>query len=111
MAKYSTRWTAETARKALDRADRARSDHAFARASGINAQRLAWWRKRLDRPRAGRSGAERSRASTFVEVVGKPSARPATLELLLRNGRQVRVSTDIEPAVLARIADALERTC
>lgn len=95
----------------LDRADRAKSDNSYAESQGINGQRLSWWRKRLGRPR--RAGVKRAKgaARKFVEVRAKPAALTITLEVLLANGRQVRVSDQVDPEVLSRIADALEKQC
>jgi hypothetical protein len=52
----ANRWNARIARKALDEfAASGMSMAAFARARGVNFQRLFWWRKRL-----GRSGSAKS---------------------------------------------------
>ncbi len=54
------RWNAKIARKALDEfAASGMSMAAFARARGLNFQRLFWWRNRL-----GRRGA--TKAVTFI---------------------------------------------
>jgi len=111
MKKKNKRWTAAYASKILERADRARSDNAYAEARGINGQRLSWWRKRLGRPRRAAVPGASSGQASFVEVTAKRPAPAVTVEVLLANGRQVRVSEHVEPEVLARIADALEGRC
>lgn len=48
---------------------------------------------------------------SFVEVKAKASAPATVVEVLLVNGRQVRVSDQVDAAALARLADALEGRC
>ena len=111
MKRQNKRWTAAHADKILDRADRAKSDNAYAAAQGLNGQRLSWWRKRLGRPRGAAAPRTARGGVAFVEVAAKRPVLAITVEVLLTNGRQVRVSDQVEPAVLARIADALEDRC
>ncbi len=118
MAKQQKRWTADHAGRALDQADRAASDQSFADRIGINAQRLSWWRRQLDRPRRGpRLGCERTESVAFVEVaqgasaaIGRASSG-TVVEVLLTNGRQLRVSELIDAERLTRLANALEGRC
>ena len=111
MKKQSKRWTAAHAGRVLDRADRAGSDNAYAAARGLNGQRLSWWRKRLGRPRGAAAPRTSRGAVAFVEVAAKRPGPATTVEVLLTNGRQVRVGDQVDPAVLARIVDALEDRC
>ena len=111
MKKRNKRWTAAYAGRVLDRADRAKSDNAYAAAQGLNGQRLSWWRKRLGHPRGAAAPRTARRGVAFVEVAAKRPAPTITVEVLLTNGRQVRVSDQVDPAVLARIANALEERC
>jgi hypothetical protein len=108
MGKQKKRWSAAYAGGQLDKADRAKSDRAYAARRGINAQRLAWWRMQLERPRRGRGAAAEKR---FIEVRAKPVAVTTSVEVLLTNGRHLRVSDQIDPAVVARLAEALESSC
>jgi hypothetical protein len=108
MGKQKKRWTAAYAGRVLDKADRAKSDRAYADKRGFNAPRLAWWRMQLKRPRRGRRAAV---DETFIEVRSKPVAPSTSVEVLLANGRHLRVSDQIDPAVVARLADALESSC
>ncbi|KAA3628037.1 MAG: hypothetical protein DWQ08_07615 [Proteobacteria bacterium] len=108
MGKPKKRWTASYAGGVLDKADRAKSDRAYAARRGINAQRLAWWRKQLKRPRGGRAA---SCETTFIEVRSKPVASATSVDVLLTNGRHLRFSDQIDPAVAGRLADALESRC
>ncbi len=113
MKKQEKRWTAAHAGKVLDKADRAKSDRAYADADGIAAQRLGWWRKRLGRPRPGRrpgSGGTRSEVA-FVEVMAKRAISETTLEVTLTNGRQFRISGPVDAIEIGRLADALEGRC
>jgi len=78
MAKRATAirrtWTADEARVLLDRWDESgESGASFARSIGVVPQRLFWWRKRLERPRAGASGGVR-KSATFAPVEVRPAA-------------------------------------
>jgi hypothetical protein len=111
MKTQQTRWTAAYAGKLLDRADQAESDNAYAVSRGIHGQRISWWRKRLGRPRRAMAARAASAGVAFVEVRAKKPAPSTFIEVVLGNGRQVRVSDQVDPGVLARIADALEGRC
>ena len=111
MSKQKKRWTAAYAGTILDRADRARSDSSYAASRGLNGQRLSWWRKRLGRPRRGKVSATTPAEVAFVEVATTAPWSATTVEVLLANGRQLRVSNQIAPHLLAQIAAALESTC
>jgi hypothetical protein len=50
-------------------------------------------------------------AAAFIEVTATRAAPSTFIGVALSNGRQVRVSDQINPVVLARIADALEGRC
>ena len=110
MIPRNRQWTEADAEAVLNRADGARSDREFALQHGVTRQRLAWWRKRLDRPRSELSAEPSTPSSSeeFVEVVERPSGEAEYVEVLLRNGRQLRVPVTIEPDDLARLAAALE---
>lgn len=112
MEKQKKRWTASAAGAVLDDADQAASDRVHAEANGINIGRVAWWRSRLRRPRR-KSGKriESPPKIAFVEVKAQPVATATTVDVLLPNGRQLRVSDRIDPALVAQLADALETQC
>jgi hypothetical protein len=100
----------------------------FAAETGINERTLTYWKWRL-RPEAGR-GERRSRRRppAFLELVGPPGAvgglaapavvSPATgkvggevselLEVVLGNGRRIRVPVHFEADTLRRLVELLE---
>jgi transposase-like protein len=98
------RWTVEAAREALSaQQSSGLSAYAFARREGLDPQRLYFWRRRLG---SGDSGSEPARVQ-FVEV--HPGAG-RQVEVLLRTERVLRVCEGIEPDVLLRLCEALERS-
>jgi hypothetical protein len=102
------RWDEAQARRIISRADRSGlSDRAFSRREGFDAQRLSWWRRRLEQVGGASTTAE------FVEVRAKaPATVGDVIEIAFANGRIARVSTAIDPAVLARLLTAIEgRSC
>jgi len=58
------RWTTEHAQRVVDAWERSGSGAAFARSIGVVAQRLFWWRRRLER-----LGARRAAKAALVPVV------------------------------------------
>lgn len=110
MIPMKRQWSETDAKAVLDRADAARSDREFALQHRITRQRLTWWRMRLERPRRGQSKNSSTACTSeeFVEVVKRSAAEAECVEVLLRNGRQLRVPGSIDPDTLARLAAALE---
>jgi transposase-like protein len=76
---------------------------AFARQAGIDVQRLHRWRRQLAK---GRTTATAAVAPTFLEVHPR-QAEP--IEVVLRSGRMLRVSEQIDEAALLRLVEILER--
>lgn len=78
----------------------------FAEGEGINAKRLTWWRWKL---RTEASAAPKREPVRFlpVRVVGEAMvttvAAESAVEVLLGNGRTVRVSSGFDAATLARV--------
>lgn len=99
------RWSVEQARQILGRQEASGpSIVAFARREGLVAQRLYWWRSRLSA--AGDDGG----APEFVEVTPQRAAdNRGVVEVVLRSGRVLRVSEEVDSHVLRRLADALEQ--
>lgn len=83
---------------------------AFAAKHGLTTRRVLWWRWRL-----GRDVKRPSVVATAlvpVDIIGAAVAAPtATIEVLLRCGRVVRVGVDVDAAALARVVLALESLC
>jgi transposase len=103
-ASYSSRrrWTEAEARTVLAaQGASGLSVAAFAAREGIDTQRLYSWRRRLDRP------VEAEVAPSFIEV--RHAGGKELVEVLLRSGQVLRVADSIDPRVLRRLVDALER--
>lgn len=95
------RWTDTDARVVLDALDESGlSVAAFARREGFDAQRLYFWRRRLE------ASVDESPKPAFVEV-RRGTVDP--VEVVLRSGRVLRVSASIDGAVLRHLVDALEQ--
>ena len=120
MAKQSKkleRWSAEQARAMLAEAERSGlSDRAFARGRGIDAQRLRWWRARLETTSAAEASKPKAKTKPvkFAEVVPRRSGTSAVaaIEIELANGRRVKVPSTIDADVLRRLLETVEgRRC
>ena len=89
-----------------------RSVKDFARARGLSAASLYWWRSELGRRRELPPAKRLELAA--VTVVGEAPARRASsggFELELSNGRRVRVQPGFDADELRRLIAALERSC
>lgn len=77
------------------------SQAAFCRQRKIPVWRFTWWKKRLrdESPVAG---------DLFVPINVAPSEASADFELTLHGGRLLRFGSDVQPARLAAIVEALE---
>lgn len=96
------RWTEAEARAVLDAlATSGLSTADFASREGLDVQRLYWWRRRLAKVSDGMS------APAFVELTPS-SASTAHVEVVLRSGRILRFSPEIDSADLRRIVAVLE---
>jgi transposase-like protein len=85
----------------------------FARREGMPASTLAWWRYQL-RQRTGTGRADAPVAATaFTEVQREcAAAAPAFVEIVLRNGRVVRVPLGgVELTALRTLLRALDEPC
>jgi len=117
----SQRWTADEAGGILDEIESLGvTDVAFARQHNLKCGRISWWRQRLDRPRRirglnrqERSLAPASEAAGFVEVRMPPALTADTrIEVMLRNGRSVRIGVDVPVEAVAILLDTVEgKTC
>ena len=113
----TARWTAEKAGHILDEIEsQGVTDSAFARQHSLNYGRIAWWRQRLGRLQRVR-GPNRQRPllsaskemAGFVEIKALPEATAETrIEVMLRNGRAVRVPMGVPTDKLALLLDTIE---
>lgn len=95
------KWTSVDAGVALELlAESGLSVPAFAEREGIDPQRLYFWMRRLGKPR-------RPAVAKFVEVTPRVAAN---VEVVLQNGRILRVPTSIDAAALRDLIAVLEES-
>lgn len=84
----------------------------FARQHGLSAQRVRWWRDRLD---GDASFAPLSPATivpvTVVETAPRTSSPASMMEVVLASGHIVRVGVDFDAAALEKLVRTLEASC
>lgn len=98
--KKCTRWTAVEAEAVLAAvACSGLSLGAFAAREGLVPERLYSWRRRL-------GGTQPSSPVEFVEIAASPSRQ---VEVVFPSGVVLRVAEAIDPSVLRRLIDALDR--
>ena len=66
-----------------------------------------YWRRRLRLDDTGAPAPAVSVVRVDLEPVALP--QPSSLEIVLGNGRRIRVANDFEPATLARVVTTLEQ--
>src|SRR5262245_45570255 len=111
-------WSESDARRVLGAAARSGlSLKAYGDANGISIPRLYWWRRRLrDDAPALRSVSPKTTAlvptsspMSFVELSTSPEPQAGALEVVLSNGRMVRVPSVFDDGVLVRVLAAADR--
>jgi hypothetical protein len=81
-----------------------RSVRAFCRAEGISEPKFYWWRRRLEQ-------SEQPKPSFLpVHIVAHDADQPATpaIEVVLANGRSLRVPPGFDPHSLRALVEILE---
>jgi transposase len=103
------RWTAGRARELLAEAKQSgESLSAFAERRGIDPQRLYSWRRKLGAAKGAESPTT-SEAFVPVRIAPDPRATPPSgFEVVLSEGRVVRVGADFDARALRRLVEALE---
>lgn len=88
----------------------------YAKQRDLNRGTLLWWSRRVGAARVERNTAPRTASApvTFVplrvreEQFESASAVQSSIEVILRNGRRVRVAGAVDGGTLARVLDAAE---
>jgi transposase len=80
----------------------------FANSRGIKPETLRWWLRR--RREEGRKGASPPRLVP-VRVRETEGGNGGMVEVVLANGRKVRVGVQVDAQAVARLVTALERPC
>jgi hypothetical protein len=80
------------------------SVRAFCRAEGVSEPSFYWWRRKLDQ------ADHKKPAFLPVHVVTEEAKEPATrgIEIILTNGRCLRVGPGFDPHTLVTLVDLLE---
>lgn len=96
------RWTVDEARVVLaTQVASGLSVAAFSAREGIDAQRLYFWRRRVE------GDSIQTPAPAFIEVRRTTGREP--IEIVLRSGRVIRVGESIDAEILCRLVCALEQ--
>jgi hypothetical protein len=78
----------------------------FAEREGVSSKQLGWWRWKLGEMGVGLSSDDVDPTPSFVELTLPTSS---TIELVMPRGVVVRVPSDFDDDVLARMLSVLER--
>jgi transposase len=80
----------------------------FGRREGFDPRQLRWWKWSLGKRAAG-AGASVASFLPVRVVPAAPTAPPSAVEIVLGNGRRVRVLGPVDSDVLAAVLEAAER--
>jgi hypothetical protein len=88
----------------------------YAKQRGLNRGTLLWWSRKVGRNHAEHSAAPRSAAApvTFVpvrvreEILESAAGGQGSIEIILCNGRRVRVAGAVDGGILGCVLDAAE---
>ena len=92
------------------------SKAGYASEIGVNVSSLKWWiwkigaetRRATTAPKRRARAAKKLAPMTFVEMTGAAGREP--MEIVLRDGRRVRVPFDFDDAALERLLRVIERS-
>src|SRR3954471_4883239 len=85
------------------------SVRAFCRAEGVNEPKFYWWRRELLRRDQPQPQPDSQPAFLAVRVVDdKPESPALGVEVVLANGRLVRVTAGFDTQTLLRVVELLE---
>lgn len=81
----------------------------FCRQRHLQESQFYWWQRRLkERPGSGRLNRRGIPAASFALVSDEPDALSAGIELVLANGRRLRISRGVDEASLRTVLRAME---
>ena len=80
----------------------------FAQQEGVMPRKLSWWRWELRR-KSATTAIVRQPAFVEVQAVERAGSSGERVEIVLENGRVVRVPFAFDDAVLGRVLDVAER--
>jgi hypothetical protein len=100
--RYWQKTTGDAARSGM-------SIREFCRQRRLKESQFYWWQRKLKASRQDRSRAGiQDRAASFALVSEDGINKPAGLELVLRDGRRLRISQGVQEETLRAVLAALE---
>jgi transposase-like protein len=78
----------------------------FCRQRNLNVNQFYWWRRRLGEGAMSKANHDRSQAS-FALVTDQPGALDAGIELVLGDGRRLRIAKGADEDTLRAVLSAL----
>jgi hypothetical protein len=80
----------------------------FCRQRRIKEPQFYWWQRRFKERSRGRSTRNGTGPASFALVSEEPGALAAGIELVLNNGRRLRISPGVDEATLRTVLATLE---
>ncbi|MHB8412496.1 MAG: IS66 family insertion sequence element accessory protein TnpA [Candidatus Acidiferrales bacterium] len=80
----------------------------FCRQRRLKEGQFYWWQRKLKARRQERNGPTSSGGPASFALVSEDGAMPAGLELVLRDGRRLRISQGVQEETLRAVLAAME---
>jgi transposase-like protein len=85
----------------------------FCRRNHVKESQYYWWQHKLNgnrRPKGLQKAGNRSNSASFALVSNEPEATDAGIELMLQDGRRLRISKGVDEQTLRSVLAAVETT-
>lgn len=85
----------------------------FCRRNHVKESQYFWWQRKLNGNRhskALKKSGNKSNSASFALVSNEPEAMDAGIELILQDGRRIRISRGIDEQTLRSVLAAVETT-
>jgi hypothetical protein len=83
----------------------------FCRQNQLRESQYYWWQRKLNgnrRPKALKKPGAKGKSATFALVSNDPGASDAGIELILQDGRRLRISRGVDEQTLRAVLAAVE---
>jgi len=85
----------------------------FCRQNQLKESQYFWWQRKLNgnrRPKGFQKAGNKRNGASFALVSNEPEVTDASIELILQNGRRLRISRGVDEQTLRSVLAAVEMT-
>jgi hypothetical protein len=85
----------------------------FCRRNHVRESQYFWWQRKLNgnrRPKGSQKSGNKAHSASFALVSNEPEVTDAGIELILQDGRRLRISRGVDEQTLRSVLAAVETT-